>query len=258
MSVHPAAIVDESARIAPSAEIGPYCIVGADVEIGERTRLTAHVYAEGPLRIGEDNLLFPYVTVGVAPQDLKYKGERSRTVIGDRNTIREFAAIHRGTEGGGMITTIGNDNLLQAHAHVAHDCTLGAHIVLGHGVTMAGHVTIGDWAWVGAFSGIHQFCRVGRHAMIGGYSVITQDVLPYSTTVTEREAKVFGANKVGLERRGFPADSIHALQTAFRVLTRAGLNTSQAVERIRTEVPQTEAVADLLDFIAASERGFVK
>jgi UDP-N-acetylglucosamine acyltransferase len=258
MGVHPTAIIDASARIAASAEIGPYCILGADVEIGERTVLKAHVYAEGPLLIGEDNVLFPYVTVGVAPQDLKYKGERSRTVIGDRNTIREFAAIHRGTEGGGMITTIGSDNLLQAHAHVAHDCTLGSHIVLGHGVTMAGHVTIGDWAWVGAFSGVHQFCRVGRHAMVGGYSVITQDVLPYSTTVTEREAKVFGANKIGLERRGFDVEDIQALQTAFRVLTRAGLNTSQAVERIRTEVPQNEAISDLLDFIASSERGFVK
>jgi UDP-N-acetylglucosamine acyltransferase len=258
MAVHPTAIIDASARIAASAEIGPYCIIGADVEIGERTVLKAHVYAEGPLLIGEENVLFPYVTVGVAPQDLKYKGERSRTVIGDRNTIREFAAIHRGTEGGGIITTIGSDNLLQAHAHVAHDCTLGSHIVLGHGVTMAGHVTIGDWAWVGAFSGVHQFCRVGRHAMVGGYSVITQDVLPYSTTVTEREAKVFGANKIGLERRGFDAEDIQALQTAFRVLTRSGLNTSQAVERIRTEVPQNEAISDLLEFIASSERGFVK
>jgi UDP-N-acetylglucosamine acyltransferase len=257
-AVHPTAIVDASARIADTAEIGPYCILGAGVEIGERTCLKAHVYAEGPLVIGEDNLFYPYCTVGVAPQDLKYKGERSRTVIGDRNTIREFVAIHRGTEGGGMITSIGSDNLLQAHAHVAHDCCLASHIVLGHGVTMGGHVSIGEWAWVGAFSGVHQFCRVGRHAMIGGYSVITQDVLPYSTTVSQREVRIFGANKVGLERRGFPPEAIQTLQTAFRVLTRAGLNTTQAVERIREEVPPSEAISELLEFIATSERGFVK
>jgi UDP-N-acetylglucosamine acyltransferase len=258
MSVHPTAIVDESARVAESAEIGPYCIVGSDVDIGERTRLKAHVYAEGPLVVGQDNLFYPYCTVGVAPQDLKYRGERSRTLIGDRNTIREFVAIHRGTQGGGMITTIGSDNLLQAHAHVAHDCCIGSHIVLGHGVTMGGHVTIGDWAWVGAFSGIHQFCRIGAHAMIGGYSVITQDVLPYATTVSERPVKIFGANKVGLERRGFPSESIQALQTAFRILTRSGLNTSQALEKIRAEVPPDDTIADLLEFIATSERGFIK
>jgi len=258
MPIHPTAIVDSSARIAESAEIGPYCCIAADVEIGARSVLKAHVFAEGPLAIGEDNLFYPYSTVGVAPQDLKYRGERSSTVIGDRNTIREFVAIHRGTTAGGMVTTIGNDNLLQAHAHVAHDCVLGSHIVLGHGVTMAGHVIIGDWAWVGAFSGVHQFCRVGRHAMVGGYSVITQDVLPFSTTVTEREARIFGANKTGLERRGFPAETILALQTAFRLLTRAGLNTTQAVEKIRAEAPPNEAISELLDFIGSSQRGFVK
>ena len=157
-----------------------------------------------------------------------------------------------------MLTAIGDDNLLQAHAHVAHDCSLGSHIVLGHGVTMAGHVTIGDWAWVGAFSGVHQFCRIGRHAMVGGYSVITQDVLPFSTTVTEREARIFGANKTGLERRGFPAEAIQSLQTAFRLLTRSGLNTTQAVERIRAETPPNEAISELLEFIKSSQRGFVK
>jgi UDP-N-acetylglucosamine acyltransferase len=258
MPVHPTAIVDRTARIADTAEIGPYCIIGADVEVGERTRMLAHVYVEGPIGIGEENLFYPYSTIGVAPQDLKYKGERSRTQIGSRNTIREFVAIHRGTEGGGMLTHIGDDNLLQAHSHVAHDCSLGSHIVLGHGVTMAGHVTIEDWAWVGAFSGIHQFCRVGKHSMIGGYSVVTQDVLPYSTSVSPREIKVFGANRVGLERRGFPEEVIESLQSTMRILTRSGLNTSQALERIRAEVPKCGEVDEVLAFIAASERGFVK
>ena len=258
MGIHPTAVVDPAARIADTAEIGPYCIIGADVVIGAGTRLMAHVYAEGPLSIGEDNVFFPFSTVGVAPQDLKYKGERSQTVIGNRNQVREFVAIHRGTDGGGMVTYIEDDNLLQAHSHVAHDCHLGSHIVLGHGVTLAGHVTIQDWAWVGAFSGVHQFCRIGRHSMVGGYSVVTQDILPYSVTVSEREIKVFGANKIGLERRNFDAAAVEQLQHVFRILTRSGLNTSQAVERIRVEVAPTAETEEVLQFISTSQRGFVK
>src|SRR5581483_4665711 len=184
MAIHPAAIVDPQAKISESAEIGPHCIVGADVEIGARTRLMAHVYVEGVTRIGADNIFFPYSTVGVASQDLKYRGERAETQIGDRNKVREFVTIHRGTEGGGLVTSIGDDNLLMAYVHVAHDVIIGNHTVLANGVTFAGHVTVEDWAVIGAFSGVHQFCRVGRHAMIGGYSVITQDVLPFSTTVS--------------------------------------------------------------------------
>lgn len=258
MPVHPTAIVDPSAHIAESAEVGPYCIIGADVEIGPGSRLLANVYTEGPLTVGENNTFYPYSSIGTAPQDLKYKGERSRTVIGNGNKIREFVTIHRGTEGGGMVTTLGDDNLLQAYSHVAHDTAIGSHIVLSHGATLGGHVIIGDWAVVGAWSGVHQFCRIGPHAMIGGYSVVTQDVLPFSTVVSQREIRVFGANRVGLERRGFPDDIIEGLQTAFRLLTRAGLNTSQAIERIRAEVRQSDAVSLLLEFISSSERGFVK
>ena len=258
MSIHPTAIVDPQARIAESAEIGPYSIIGAEVEIGARTVVKGHVFMEGPLDIGEDNVFFPYSTVGVAPQDLKYKGERSRLRIGNRNRIREFATLHRGTEGGGMLTSIGDDNLLMAYTHVAHDIRLGSHIVLSHAATLGGHVVVEDWAWIGAATGVHQFCRIGRHAIVGGYSVITQDVLPFSNTVTAREAKVFGANATGLERRGFPAETIDALHKAFRLLTRTGLNTAQAVERIREEVPASDEVSDLLAFIASSERGFVK
>ena len=231
MPIHPTAIVDPGARVHPSADIGPYSVIGADVAIGARTVLKGHVFMEGPAEIGEDNLFFPYSTVGVAPQDLKYKGERSSTRIGHRNKIREFVTIHRGTEGGGMLTSIGDDNLLMAYVHVAHDVHVGDHCVLSNAATLGGHVNVGDWAWIGASSGVHQFCRVGRHAIIGGYSVITQDVLPFSNTVTEREAKVFGANKVGLERRGYsspkPSTRLHK---AFRLLTRSGLNTTQAVE----------------------------
>ncbi len=258
MPIHPTAIVDPRAHVAATAEIGPYCILGADVAIGERTRLMAHVYVEGPIRIGEDNIFFPYSTVGVASQDLKYHGERSETRIGDRNKIREFVTIHRGTEGGGMVTSIGSDNLLMAYVHVAHDCSVGSHVVLGHSATLGGHVAVGDWAVVSASTGVHQFCRIGRHAIVGGYSVVTQDVMPFSNTVSEREIKVFGANRIGLERRGFATESIESLQIALRLLTRAGLNTTQAIERIRADVPACAEVDELIEFIHASERGVVK
>jgi UDP-N-acetylglucosamine acyltransferase len=256
MPVHPTAIVDAGARIHATAEIGPYCIVGSDVEIGARTRLMSHLIVEGPTVIGEDNVFFPSSTVGVAPQDLKYRGERSETRIGHRNRIREFVTIHRGTEGGGMVTAIGDDNLLMAYVHVAHDVHIGSHCVLANAVTCGGHVEIGDWAVIGAATGIHQFCRIGRHSMIGGYSVITQDVLPYATTVSERVHKIFGANKTGLDRRGFTADQIEPLQNAFRLIGRH--NTSQAIDKIQRELPPTAEMVELLEFIAASKRGFIK
>lgn len=258
MPIHPTAIVDPTARIADSADIGPYCIIGADVEIGARTRLMANLFIEGQTWIGEDNLFYPYSTVGLASQDKKYKGERAETRIGDRNTIREFVSIHRGTEGGGLVTRIGSDNWIMAYGHIAHDVQIGDHTTLGNAVTFAGHVVVGDWATISAFSAVHQFCRIGRHAIIGGFSVVTQDVLPFSTTVSPRESKIFGANAVGLERRGFPAETVEGLQKAFRLLTRSSLNTSQAVERIRAEVPASPEIDELLVFIESAKRGFIK
>ncbi len=258
MPVHPTALVDAAADVHPEAGIGPYCIIGPEVRIGARTRMLAHVFCEGPAWIGEDNEFYPYSTVGVAGQDLKYRGERAETHIGDRNRIREFVTIHRGTEAGGLKTTLGDDNLLMAYVHVAHDVTVGSHCVLANAVTFAGHVTVGDWAVIGASTGVHQFCRIGRQAIVGGYSVITRDVLPFSNTVTEREARVFGANRIGLERRGFETGAIESLQTAFRLLTRSGLNTTQAIARIRDEVSLTPEVEELLAFIASSERGVIK
>lgn len=258
MAIHPSAIVDPQARISASAEIGPYCIIGAEVEIGVRTRLMANVYVEGVTHIGDDNIFYPNSTVGVASQDLKYKGERAETRIGSRNKIREFVSIHRGTQGGGLVTEIGDDNLVMAYAHVAHDVRIGNHTQLGNAVTFAGHVIVEDWAVIEAFSGVHQFCRIGTHAFVGGYSVVTKDVLPYSMTVSPRESKVFGENKVGLERRGFTKESIESLHKAFRLLTKSGLNTTQAVERIRAEVAECPEVCALLTFMERSERGFIK
>ena len=258
MPIHPTAIVEVGAKIAESAEIGPFSIIGSSVEVGARTKIMAHVFLDGALRIGEDNIFFPYSTIGVAPQDLKYHGEPSETRIGNRNQIREFVTIHRGTEGGGMVTSVGDDNLLMAYVHIAHDSHIGSHTVLSHAATIGGHVSVGDWAVVGAASGVHQFCRIGQHAIVGGYSVITQDVLPFSNTVTAREAKVFGPNATGLKRRGFEAPSIDALHKAFRLLTHSGLNTGQAVQRILAEVDATAEVNELLEFIRESQRGFVK
>src|SRR5882672_6485212 len=219
MPIHATAIVHPEARVAQTADIGPYCIIGEEVEIGAGTRMMANVYAEGPTWIGADNIFYPYTTVGVASQDLKYRGERAETRIGSRNRIREFVTIHRGTEGGGLVTRIGDDNLLMAYVHIAHDAQVGSSVIMGNAATLAGHVTVGDYAVIEAFSGVHQFCRIGRYGFVGGYSVITQDVLPFSSTVSERETRVFGANRVGLERRGFSTESIEGLQTIFRLLT---------------------------------------
>ncbi len=258
MSIHPSAIVDPQAVVDSSAEVGPYCVIGAEVHLGARTRLMAHLYLEGPTWIGEDNLFFPYSTVGVANQDMKYRGERAETRIGDRNRIREFVTIPRGTQGGGLVTSSGDDNLLMAYTHIAHDVRLGSHCILANGATIGGHVTVGDWAVIAALSGVHQFCRIGRPAMVGAASAVTQDILPYSMTVSERPIRTFGANKTGLERRGFAPEAIDSLQKAFRLLSRAGLNTAQAVERIRAEIAASPEVDELLAFIQASERGVIK
>jgi UDP-N-acetylglucosamine acyltransferase len=258
MPIHPTAIVDPSAKVDASADIGPWCYIGSEVHVGARTRMMANIYAEGPTWIGEDNVFYPFSTVGVASQDKKYHGERAETRVGDRNNIREFVTIHRGTEGGGALTTIGSDNLLMAYAHIAHDVRMGSNCILANGATIGGHVEIGDWAVIAAFSGVHQFCRIGRHAMIGGYSVIVQDVMPFSTTVSSREVKVFGANRNGLERRGFSAEQIEVLQNALRMLTRGKLNTSQAIEKMRADLDQTAELEELIAFIESSDRGVVK
>jgi UDP-N-acetylglucosamine acyltransferase len=258
MPVHPTAIVDPGARIAATADIGPYCNVGAEVEIGARTRLMAHNFVEGPTSIGEDNLFYPYSTVGVASQDLKYKGERAETRIGHRNKVREFVTIHRGTAGGGLVTSIGSDCLLMTYAHVAHDVRIGDHVILGNSVGLAGHVVIEDWVDVAPFAGVHQFCRIGKHAFVGPYSIVKQDIMPYSLTSHKPELEVFGANAIGLARRGFSKEAIEALQTALRLLTRSQLNTTQAIERIRAEVEPFAEVEELFEFIRASERGVVK
>jgi UDP-N-acetylglucosamine acyltransferase len=258
VAIHPTALVDPDANVSPEAEIGPYCIVGSGVTIGARTRLIAHVYLEGKLTIGKDNVFYPYGSCGVTPQDKKYNGEPSETRIGDRNTIREFVTIHRGTEGGGMVTSIGDGNLLMAYVHIAHDVIINNHTIIANGVTFAGHVIVEDFANIGGLCAIHQFSRIGKHAMVGSNSVIKQNVMPYSITATDHKPEVYGANRIGMERKGFKSDEIEPLQNALRILTRSGLNTTQALARIEEELPQTSELSELVSFIRGSQGGFVK
>jgi UDP-N-acetylglucosamine acyltransferase len=255
--VHPSAQVDSGAALAPGVVVGPFCVVGAGVRIGAGTVLHAHVVIEGPTTIGEQNRLFPFACVGMEPQDLKFRGEPTTLEIGDRNILRESVTVHRGTVGGGGVTRIGSDNLLMAGTHVAHDCHVGSHVIFANAATLAGHVTVEDGATIGAFSGVHQFCRVGRQAYIGGYSVLTQDAAPYVLTVGNR-ARAFGINVIGLERRGLPAATIQALKQAYRLLFRAHLSQEEALARVRTEIGDIEEVRVLAEFIAGSERGVIR
>jgi UDP-N-acetylglucosamine acyltransferase len=255
--IHSTAIVSSDAVIGDDVTIGPYCRIGDRVKIGKGCRLDSHVIVEGPSTIGEDNRFYPFGTIGLAPQDLKFKGEDTFLTIGNHNVFREYVNIHRGTRGGGGHTRIGDHNFLMAFVHIGHDSTLGNHIILANAATLAGHVTIEDHATVGAFSGVHQFCRVGTHGYVGGYSVVTKDVLPYSKTVSERNTHAYGPNLLGLERKGFSADQIQSIKAAFRLLLQSKLNTSQAVEEIRGKIESPE-VQIILDFIETADRGVIK
>jgi UDP-N-acetylglucosamine acyltransferase len=255
--------VDASARVsgradlAPGVRVGPYCIVGPAVSLGPGSVLDAHVVIEGPTTIGARNRFYPFSSIGLAPQDLKYRGEPSRLEIGDSNTFREFVTVNRGTEGGGNVTRIGSHNLFMTEVHVAHDCIVGSHTIFANAATLAGHVEIQDWATIGAFTGVHQFCRVGAHAFVGGYSVITRDVLPYSKTVGNRSARVYGINSIGLLRRGFSRESLAALKEAYRILLRGGLTTTEAVARLEAEGPQTPEARAIVEFVRTSPRGVI-
>jgi UDP-N-acetylglucosamine acyltransferase len=255
--IHSSAIVSPRAQVGEGCYIGPYCTVGDEVILGEGARLESHCVIDGRTAIGSETRVYPFVSIGLASQDLKYQGEPAETRIGARNNIREFVTIHRGTAGGGMLTATGDDCLIMAQAHIAHDCILGNGVIMANGATLAGHVTVADGANIGAYSGVHQFCRVGREAYIGGYSVVVKDALPFALTVGNH-AKCYGLNKVGMQRRGYAKEVIKALHHAFRLLLAAKLNTTQAVERIRQEIADVPEVAELLEFIESSPRGVVK
>jgi UDP-N-acetylglucosamine acyltransferase len=256
-SIHETAIVSTSAQVGENCYIGPFCTIGDDVIIADGVRLDSHVVVDGKTTIGKDTRIYPFVSIGLAPQDLKYGGEPTAVEIGERNHIREFVTIHRGTAGGGGTTRIGNENLLMAQAHVAHDCQLGSNIIMANAATLAGHVEIADRASVGAYSGVHQFCRVGYEAFVGGYSVVVKDAPPFAI-IQGNHAKCYGLNRIGLKRRGYSKETIEKLNHAYHLYLSAKLNTTQAVERMRAEIADCKEVDMLVDFIESSKRGVVK
>jgi len=255
--IHPSAVVHPEARLGEGVQVGPFCRIGEKVTLGDRCVLDSHVVIEGPTTIGDENRFFPFCVIGVPPQDLKYKGEETWLTIGSNNVFREYVNVHRGTQGGGGHTRIGNHNFLMVSAHVGHDCVVGSGVIMANAATLGGHVTVEDHATIGAYSGVHPFCRVGSYAYVGGYSVVTKDVLPYSKTVSERNTGAYGPNTIGLERKGFTAAQIGNIKVAFRLLLQSKMNTTQAVEAIRQSGPAPE-VEVLLKFIESSSRGVIK
>ena len=258
MSIHPTAIIDSNAKVHASCKIGPYCVVGAQVELGEGCHLVSHVAIEGPTKIGANNGFFPFSSIGMAPQDLTYRGERTRLEIGDNNEIREFVTISRGTMKGGGLTRVGSHCLVMAYTHIAHDCVIGDYVILANAATLGGHVIVEQYAQVGALCPVHHFVRIGAYAFIGGGTTVTKDVLPYSKTAAERGTHAYGLNAVGLERRGFNKERIRKIHHAYKLLLASKLNTSQALDELRSEPDRGEDVDRLIAFIESSQRGVIK
>jgi UDP-N-acetylglucosamine acyltransferase len=257
--------IDPSAHVAPTAQIGtgsvigPHAVIGPHVVLGSNVRVGASAIVDGHTTVGDETEVYPFASVGMPPQDLKYKGEPTRLQIGRRNIIREFVTMHRGTEGGGGLTTVGDRNLFMNYAHIAHDCHIGSDTIFGPGATLGGHVAVDDFATISAYSGVHQFCRVGRHAFIGGYSVVTKDALPFAKTVGSRSlCRVYGLNTVGLMRRGFDDETLRKLKRAYRYLLQSKLNATQAVQKIASEPSLSCPEVDyLVTFIRTSARGAI-
>lgn len=256
-TIHPTAIVSPKAELGQNVTVGPYTTIGDGVVIHDDVEIISHGAIDGPTQIGAGCRIFPFASIGLNPQDLKYRGERSYLIIGERNIIREHVTIHRGTAGGGGVTTVGNDNLLMVGVHVAHDCHIGHHVILANVASLGGHVTIEDHATLGAHVGVHQFCRIGRYAFVAAYAVLVKDALPYATTWGDH-AKCYGPNVVGLRRKGFTQEQIHTIHRAFRLLLQSKLNTSQAVEAIRAELGGRPEIDYLIEFIETSQRGVAK
>jgi len=256
--IHPQAIVAASVKLGAGVQIGPYAVVGENVELGDGSVLHAHAAVQGPSKFGKNNVFYSFSAIGGDPQDYTFRGERTELVAGDGNIFREYVTISRGTEKGGGKTSLGDNNFFLAYSHVGHDCVIGSNTLFVNGATLAGHVIVEDFATIGAFCPVHQFCRIGRYAYIGASTVITQDVPPFSKIVTERETKSFGINSIGLERKGFSADRLQALKRAYHLLIRSKLNTSQALVEMRKSLGDSADVQELIKFIECAERGIVK
>jgi UDP-N-acetylglucosamine acyltransferase len=257
-NIHPTALVSADAVVADDAEVGAYAVVGAHVTVGGGSVIGPFTRIEGPVTIGERNVFYGHVSCGTPPQDLKYKGEKTELTIGNDNVFREFCTLNRGTAGGGGHTTIGSNNFFMAYSHVAHDCHVGDGTIFANNATLAGHVEVGDFSTIGAFTAVHQFCRVGDHAFIGGGSICTQDVLPFVKTVGNRPAKTYGINHIGLERKGFPKETIEALQRAYRILTRQKLRLEEALMKMESDLGFFAEVRYFAEFIRGSKRGIIR
>jgi UDP-N-acetylglucosamine acyltransferase len=255
--IHETALVDPRAEIDSDVEVGPYSIVGGCVRIGKGSRIKSHVVIEGRTTLGEGNVIFQFATVGSVPQDLKYKGEPSELIIGNHNTIREFVSINPGTTGGGMITRVGDRNLLMMYCHIAHDCILGNHNIIANGATLGGHVVVEDYVIVGGLVGIHQFTKVGRGAILGAGSMVSKDVPPYCNATGDR-ARLHGLNLEGLRRRGVKKEKIDALKRAYRILFRSRLKTRDAIAEVRQEVSSCAEAEQLVTFVENSQRGICR
>ena len=255
--IHPAALIDPGARIGERVSIGPFSIVGADVEIGDGCEIAAHVHLSGPTRLGVDNRIGSFCAIGGEPQDKKYAGEATRLEIGDRNTIREFATINRGTTQDEGVTRIGNDNWIMAYVHVAHDCVVGDHTIFANAASLAGHVRVDDYAILGGFTLVHQFCQIGAHAFTAMGAVVNRDVPPF-VMVAGTFAEPKGINTEGLRRRGFSSDSIRAIRRGYRTLYKSGLGLSEARAALATMAVESAEVRQLLDFIDRSQRSLVR
>lgn len=252
------AIVSPNALLASDVVVGAYAVIGPNVTIGSGCLIGPFTRVEGPAAIGERNQFYGHASIGGPPQDLKYKGEHTELAIGNDNVFREFVTINRGTTGGGGKTTIGNENFFMAYSHVAHDCHVGSYTIFANNATLAGHVEIADYATIGAFSAVHQFCRVGEHAFVGGGSMITQDVMPYAKTVASRDNRSYGINTIGLERKGFSKETVEALQRAYKILIRSKLRADEALQKIEEELGNFPEARYLVEFVRASKRGIIR
>ncbi len=255
--IHPTAIIHPGAKLAENVTVGPYSTIGENVSIGSGTTIGSHVVVEGWTEVGNDNQIFQFSSIGAAPQDLKYAGERTCLKIGDRNRIREFTTLNRGTEEGGGVTTIGDENLFMAYSHVAHDCIVHNQSILANGATLAGHVEVESNAILGGLAAIHQFCRIGCHTMVSGGAMVAQDVPPYTVAQGDR-AKTMGLNLVGLKRRGFSEDTIRGIKKAYRIIFRSGLRLEEALAKVLNEVEQSAELDHFVTFIKESQRGIAR
>jgi len=257
-SVHPTAIVARGAKLGAGVQVGPFCVIGDDVVVGRGTRIHGHVTIEGHTVIGKNCEIFPYATIGLPPQDVKYKGEETRVEIGDRNVIREYVSIHRASTGGDGATRIGNDNFLMAYCHVAHNCVVGNRVTMANAATLAGHVQVQDSAVVGGLVAVHQFTRIGAYAMVGGFSGVGQDVTPYMIVSGDR-ARLFGPNLVGLKRAGFSDEKIAAIKKAYRIIFKSKLSLKEAIREVQAQIQDSPEVDALVEFISAkSPRGILR